>query len=292
VTPAASSGSSVQLTATYTAPGGYQTLDVLNILINTALDGRKACYLAYSRPSNVLYVVADNGDAGQVSGKAMDGTGSVGNGQCTVQLNGSSATGSGNNFSLVLNLSFDASFAGNRVIYAAARDVAQNNSGWKTVGVHAAPPASTGFPNPQGVSPASGNTATQTFTFTYQDQTAATNLQTAWVLVNTAIDGRNACYVAYYRPGNQLYLYPDNGDGAAATSIVLTGNNTIGNSQCSISSQGASVQTNGSTLSVTLPVTFKAALSGFRGIWLATQTMGGAQTSPWQALGAWNVPGQ
>jgi len=34
---------------------------------------------------------------------------------------------------------------------------------------------------------------------------------------------RSAAVDAYYRPGNQLYLYPDNGDGSQATSMVLNG---------------------------------------------------------------------
>ena len=97
LTPTVSSGGSHILTvATFNASGGYQTLDVVNVLINTALDGRQACYLAYSRPSNALYIVADNGDSTQISGKVMDGTGTVGNSQCTVTLSGSSATGAGN----------------------------------------------------------------------------------------------------------------------------------------------------------------------------------------------------
>ena len=181
---------------------------------------------------------------------------------------------------LILNLSFSASFAGNKVVYAAARDLSENNSGWQTMGVHGVPPLPTTFPNPVGMSPSSGNTLSQTITFTYQDQTAATNLQTVWALINTAIDGRAACYVAYYRPGNQLYLYPDNGDGTQATNIVLTGSNTISNSQCTISAQGANVQTSGNTLMVTLPITFKTAFAGFKGVWLAAQTLGGARPAP------------
>jgi len=292
LTPTVSTGSSQILTATFNAPGGYQMLGVVNVWINTALDGRQACYLAYSRPSNALYIVADNGDATQLSGKVMDGTGTVGNSQCTVPLAGSSATGSGNTFTLVLNLSFSASFAGNKVIYTAARDFDGDNSGWQTMGVHAVPPLPSTSPNPIGMSPSSGNTSSQIITFTYQDQSTASNLQSVWALVNTAIDGRAACYVTYYRPGNQLFLYPDNGDGTQATNIVLIGSNTISNSQCTVSAQGANVHSSGNTLTVSLPITFKTAFAGFKGVWLAAQTMGGAQTSPWQALGAEAVPGQ
>ena len=288
--PVSSSGSSQTLTTVFNAAGGYQTLDVVNVLINNVLDGRQACYLAYSRSSNVLYIVPDNGDGSQITDKVMDGTGTVFNSQCTVGLAGSSATGTGNTLTLALSVTFAPSFAGNKVVYAAARDMAQNNSGWQTIGVHGVPPLPATFPNPIGMIPSSGSSLSSAIAFSYQDQTDATNLQTVWALINTAIDGRNGCYVAYYRPGNQLYLYPDNGDGSQATSIVLTGNNTIGNSQCTISAQGSNVQVVGNTLTVTLPVAFKAAFAGFKGVWQAAQTLGGAQTSPWQALGAWSVP--
>ena len=290
LTPPVSSGASQTLTVTFNAPGGSQSLDVLNVLINNALDGRQACYLAYSVGANTLNIVADSGDASSLTGKVMNGSGTVGNSQCTVTLNGSSASGTGNTFTLTLNLSFSPSFGGNKVVYAAVRDTAQNNSGWMTMGVYGVPPLPSTFPIPGGMTPASGTSAAQTITFTYRDQTSVANLQTVWALVNTAIDGRSACYVAYYRPGNALYLYPDNGDGTQATNIVLAGNNTISNSQCSISAQGSSVQASGNTLSVTLAITFKPAFSGFKAVWMAAQTLAGV-TSLWQALGAEVLPG-
>jgi hypothetical protein len=292
LSPAVSNGGSQILAVSFSAPGGYQTLDVLNILINTYLDGRQACYLAYSRSANALYIVADNGDASQITGKVMDGTGAVANSQCTVTLANSFASGSGATFTLVLNLSFSASFGGNKVVYAAARDLSQNNSGWQTMGAHWVSGAAATYPNPESMSPSTGSTLTQTLTFTFQDQSSANNLQTVWALINSAIDGRAACYLAYYRPGNQLYLYPDNGDGSKAANMPLTGPGTLSNSQCSVTAQGASIQTNGNTLAVTLPVTFTPAFAGFKGVWLAAQTMNGAQTSAWQALGAWSVPVQ
>jgi hypothetical protein len=291
VSPAVSSGNRQLLTIIYSTPTGYQTLDVVNLRINKDLDGRKACYLAYSRTFNALYIVGDSGDANQISGKVMDRSGTVGNSQCSVALANSSVTGSGNTLTVALDMSFNSSFGGNRVIYAAARDADGNNSDWQTMGTYGVLPLPGVFPNPVGLSPPSGNTATQTITFTYQDLTSSSNLQTVWGLVNSAIDGRGACYFAYYRPGNRLYLYPDDGDGTAATSIPLTGSNQIGNNQCVISAQGASVQSTGNTLKLTLPITFYAGFNGFQGVWLAAQTQSG-QTSPWQALGVWTVPDQ
>ena len=242
VAPVISSGNSQILTATFNAAGGYESLDVVNVLINNVLDGRQACYLAYSRPANALYIVADNGDATQISGKVMDGTGMIGS-QCAVILAGSSVTGNGNTLTLVLYLGFSVTFAGNKIIYTASRDLSQNNSGWRTMGVHTVPPLPSTFPSPIGMSPPSGSASTQTITFTYQDESAATNLQTVWALINTSYDARGACYVAYYRPANQLFLFPDNGDGTHALNMVLSGNNTISNSQCTVSAVGAGVQT-------------------------------------------------
>ena len=219
----------------------------------------------------------------------MNGTGSLGNSQCTISGAGSSVTGSGNVLTLTLNMTFSAAFSGNRVIYMAARDSSQNTSGWQTLGVHGSSTTLTTFPAPASMSPASGSTTNPTITFTYQDATSAANLLTSWALINTAIDGRSACYIAYYRPGNQVFLYPDNGDGSQATSMVLTGTNTLSNSQCTVSAQGSTVTSSGATSQVTLNIAFKPAFTGPKGVWMAVQTVAGA-VSPWQALGAWRVP--
>jgi len=289
LSPAVSAGGTQLLTVAFTASAGYQTLDVINVLINTALDGRHACYLAYSRPSNILYIVDDIGDPRLISGKAMDGSGTVANSQCSVALSDSSAAGSGTSFTLTLSLTFAPSFAGNKVVYAAARDLAQYNTGWQTVGVHAVLPMTSEYPAALGLTPAAANAQALTLRFSYADQTNAANLQTVWALINTAVDGREACYVAYYRPGNQLYLYPDNGDGTQAPSITLTGTNTIANGQCAVSAAGASVESIGNTLTLVLPISFHSNFSGFKGVWMAAQTLTGV-TGTWQPLGAIVVP--
>lgn len=95
--------------------------------------------------------------------------------------------------------------------------------------------------------------------------------------------------MAYFRPGNLLFLYPDNGDGSQAANIVLAGNNTIANGQCTVYANGSSAAVSGNTLTLTLRMQFNTAFAGFRGIWTAAQTLT-AQTSPWSILGAWRVP--
>jgi hypothetical protein len=99
-------------------------------LINDALDGRHACYLAYSRPANVLYLVNDSG-----AGFVLGGAGALSNSQCTVNTASSYVNGGGNSLTLTLSLNFATAFAGNRVIYLAARDTVEaNNTGWQALG--------------------------------------------------------------------------------------------------------------------------------------------------------------
>jgi hypothetical protein len=58
--------------------------------------------------------------------------GILSNRQCSLALNGSWASASGNALTLGLNLSF--SFAGNQIFYMAARNNGSGNSGWQAGG--------------------------------------------------------------------------------------------------------------------------------------------------------------
>jgi hypothetical protein len=280
LSPTVSTGASQSFIFQFSDTAGWQSLSVVNVLINNSLDGRQACYLAYSAPNNVLYLVPDNG-SGLLPGMLLNGGGSIANSQCSVSGAGSSASGSGNTLTLTLAITFTTSFAGNQVVYMAARD-AINNSGWQTSGIHAVPPLPVSIVT---MSPSSGAASTASLTLTYQ----GTGLQTMWALINTALDGRSACYIAYYAPGNQVFLFPDNGSGLQAASMTVGGSSAVTNSQCTVYGQGSSATQTASQTTVTLNVAFKPAFAGSKIAWLASQTLAGS-TSPWQALGQWLVP--
>ncbi len=288
--PIAPSGNTQTIVARYSHPAGVANLGVVNVLINSALDGGNACYIAFSRPAGVLFLVNDGGTASGLSVPLVLGTAaSVNNSQCTVSGMGSSAVDNGNSMTLTLVISYSSSFRGNRLIYLAAQSVAYITSGWQTMGVAMIPEASTNYPRSNALSPPLATAATKTLTVTFQDAINANKLQTAWVLMNTAVDARQSCYIAYFVPANLLFLYPDDGDGSQATAIALIGTNTIENSYCRINAQGSTAVLSGNTLTLTLNYLAKPAFAGPRGIWGAVQTLT-AQTSPWKPLGAWLVP--
>jgi len=130
---------------------------VANILINNFLDGRSACYLAYSLPLNVLYLVADDGIT-LLFGNVLTSSGSTGNSQCTVSWGNAPLSGDGNTLTLTLTIAFSAGFAGNKVIYQAAVDTTEHSFGWQPLGVLQAPgPPQTTTTEVTGMSPGARN---------------------------------------------------------------------------------------------------------------------------------------
>ncbi len=289
--PLYGTGMTQTMTFKFSHPEGFQRLGILNVLVNDALSGSAACYVAYSQPSQLLFLVNDGGpDTGLSSPLTLGTTASVSNNQCTIFASGSSAVGSRTTLTLTLNIAYKSSFTGNKVIYTAARDTNELSSGWKTLGVAAIPSQAPTYPGVEGMTPSTITGASQLVTLNFRLATTASSLQTAWMLINKAIDSRTACYVAYYIPGNTLYLYPDNGDASQIVTAAMTGSNVVENSQCRISAQGSSVFVSGSLVTLQLNVTVKSALSGPKVVWSAVQTMDGKQTSAWKPMGAWLAP--
>jgi len=148
-------------------------------------------------------------------------------------------------------------------------------------------------PQPLAPSPASGSGLSQTFTFTFTDQNGWQNFAVVDILINTALNGQNACYVALIPTGPStgvVYLVPDSGPTASLPHFSLPGTGSLSNSQCTISGTGASVTANSTTLTLTLPITFASSFAGHQGMFLAAQDTSG-NDSGWQPLAAWTVPG-
>jgi hypothetical protein len=283
--PGAGTAASQSFTFTFNDPNGWQDLDVVNILINNFLDGRNSCYLAYSRSAGVLYLVPDAG-GGLLPGITLGGSSSTSNGQCTVNSAGSSAAGNGDTLTLVLNMSFTGNFAGNKVIYLAARDLHGKNSGWQALGTWGVPVLPTSGPTVGGVSPArTTGSGAVTYTFSFNDSNGVADLGVVNILINDALNGNGACYLAYVRSANQLYLVNDTGTALMAP-ITLNGGGTLGNSQCFVSASGSLAGTSGNTLNLTLNVTFASTFAGNRIIYAAARSNGDLLNSGWQAVGS------
>jgi len=287
LSPIATSGAQQTFTFSFADPDGAADLGVVNVLINNFLNGAGACYIAYDRPSNSLFLVNDAGD--NVTALALNGSGSTANSQCTILGAGSSATSSGNTLTLTLVIQFNTTnFPGRKVIYMAARDAVLNNSGWQPMGTYSVGPTPAVNPMVVSLTPNSGTANSATLSITYRDATAAGNLQATQILINSALDGANACYVPFFVPGNLLLLVPDNGDGNQATAMPIAGGGTLENSQCRVESVGSARSDSGNTMTLTVKLTFKTPFNGRKIIYGGVQTTTNAN-SGWHAIGAWVV---
>ncbi|MEZ5404530.1 MAG: hypothetical protein R2729_32930 [Bryobacteraceae bacterium] len=279
---------------TFSDPKGFQNLGVVNILINNVLDGRHACYMAYVQATNTLLLVNDAGDAGGpfVGQMVVDGSPKViENRQCRINGVGSSRVANGHFLILTLNVTFSADLAGNRVMYLAARDLAENNSGWQALGVWQVPGSPAGVIAAVSASPARGTGSSQSnlATFTFSDTKGSGDIGVINILVNDFIDGRHGCYLAYVAQSKRLLLVNDAGDagGPFAGAITLGEAATIKNGQCTVGLVSAS--SNGSTFTLTLDMSYDSSFSGNRIVFVAARDSSGVNNTGWQALGTWRV---
>ncbi|HYW45293.1 MAG TPA: hypothetical protein VE959_20695 [Bryobacteraceae bacterium] len=287
VSPAAGGSSSQTMTFVFNDPVGWQDMGVLNILANNFLDGRNACYLAYSQPSNTLYLVNDSG-AGLLPAAVLNAAGTLANSQCTVSWGAAPVTRSGTSLALALNLASSAAFAGNKVIYMAARTTAEQSSGWQAMGVWRIPAQLTTTTAVESESPGRG-AATATFSFKFSDTKGFQDLGVMDILVNNFLDGRQACYLAYARATNTLYLMNDAGNGLLPGQLLSVAG-SLGNGQCTVTwgSSGV-VNTSGNELSLNLNLEFGAGFTGNRVFYLAARDGNEANNTGWQAMATWTV---
>jgi hypothetical protein len=147
---------------------------------------------------------------------------------------------------------------------------------------------STGPPVSTAVTPASGTGVSQTFQFAFSDPDGAGDIQWALALVNAAISGGHACYVEYGGLHNQLFLLNDAASGWLGPLFPGVAG-TVENSQCRLDGGASSVTATGTVLTVSAALTFKAAFTGTKNVYLLAIDRAG-QSSAFQGMGTWQVP--
>ena len=146
--------------------------------------------------------------------------------------------------------------------------------------------------NPQtppvvSVTPPSGNGATQAFQFLASDSVGATDLQMVWAwFTPTFSGGANSCMLYYNRSANVLNLLNDGGSAWITATPGTAG--TLQNSQCSVDLSTTTAAPSGNNLTLSLAMTFKAAYTGAKQVWM--YAAGGGGNSGWHQIGAWTVP--
>ena len=273
ITPASGTGSTQSFTAVYSDASGGSLLNHRFLIIGSALSTQNVCWV-WADPTGIFL---ENDTASALMGP-LTGSNTLSNSQCT--LNSGTISTSGTTSTVTLSITFKAAFAGAKNLYMSATDTLGNSSTWQSFGSYNVS-FTPSVPTPTSISPASGNGSTQSFTAVYSDAAGGSLLNYRFLIIGSALSTQNVCWV--WTDPTGIYLENDT---ASALLGPLTGSNTVSNSQCTLNS--GTVSTSGTTSTVTLSITFKAAFAGAKNLYMfATDTLGNSST--WQSLGSYNV---
>ncbi len=282
--------------------GGVGAVDVINILVNTALDGRNACYFAFVPSASIVYLVNDDGMT-LLPGVTFGSSTTRSNSQCSVTGTGITYSAQGTSATLGVTIQFNPNFKGNKVMYSALRTVGGGNTGWHSTGAIRVgkfgieDPASLDFDgrakNPAGnqnmvVTHSTDNTVIFDLWNPVHNWVGAEQ-RIANVLINSAIDGRYACYMAVVLGSpSALILVNDAGEAggpfAGQMAVSSPPYTPIGNSQCQINSATQAISPDGKLLTVTLGVRYEPPFRGYRVFFPAIRI--GMTNSGWFAGGS------
>ena len=277
-------------------PDGANDLGVLNILINRALDARAACYIAYNAATNGFYLVGDAG-TGLLELTLAAPSATVENSQCAI----SGVAIRRETDRLILNMSavMKGAFGTNLAVYAAARDRSEANSGWQAGSVIRpdalqGPIGALADPLPNQIVPAGSGWIVST-RFSTTDQSSAGAITSMQVLINSAVDATDACYIGIDRAAMRAYLVTDDGLGLIPGGVQLydeASPEVTENSRCILRATGSSLIPRSDIpgeVGVRLRLEFKSAFKGKKFVYTGAQAAGAGRNSGWEVLRAVSI---
>jgi hypothetical protein len=132
VTPTSGSGQNAKLTVSATDSKGYKTITQVSLFAGTPGKIAHSCYLDID-PINNSVALRNDADSGWSQG-SVGGSGTLSNSQCQLPLRYVSVTRSGNVVSVVLPITFSASYSNSKSILVYAADNSGVNTGWQSKG--------------------------------------------------------------------------------------------------------------------------------------------------------------
>ncbi len=286
VSPATGSGASATLVLTYSDPDGFSDITTASALVQTSASTASACYVRYTRATNLLELSNDTG-TGWVGSTAPGSAGTLENSQCVLNAASSSAAGAGPNLTVSVALIFRGTFGGAKNVYLNVSDSGGTFTGWQSRGAWTVTEGGT-VPNVLvSVKPSSGSGAQQSFQFVYSSIYGFQDVKWAFLNISSSGGSANACMARYIQATNQVELSTnDAGDwvarGTPGAQVLLE------NSQCRINLALSSVAGAGSTLTLTLSITFKSGYTGNKGLYMASFSNTNILTN-WTSMGTFNV---
>jgi uncharacterized protein (TIGR03437 family) len=137
LSPYQGSGPNATLTLVYAHPNGWAAIRSAEFIMNPRWESTQrsgGCHVKYAPGTNVFTLIADDGNS--VGGTTTPGSAAnISNSQCALNAASSSASGNGNNLTVVVALTFSAGFTGQRHIWMQAVDYNNLSTNWLVYGV-------------------------------------------------------------------------------------------------------------------------------------------------------------
>ena len=281
VVPNSGTGPAQRFSFTVSDAGGAGFLTGLGVLINSAFDLNRGCYLVFDRNVNTValsYDTAANGSTPLTPGSAT----SASNSQCTLQGANTTVVTGTTTLVVTLDLTFNSSFFGSKNIYLYAAENGAN-SGWVNVGTWN---VTGGAPTADFVLPSSGAGATLSETFGISDSSSAANLVGGGLLFTSGAPTNlaHACYLFIDQSSGVVGLYGD--DGATLRTKPIGSSATLSNSQCAIGYTVVKAFPN--NLVFTANIVFSSTFSGTKSTYV--QAFEPGTSSGWVLRGLWIIP--
>jgi hypothetical protein len=255
----------------------------MSFLINDRLAWEGGCGFSVDLERNrVALADGKGGFLPEVNSYSLSGQKSE---KCEI-LSGGAASYSDIGAYVYSTLRFAAGFAGQKKIWANARDRKGRESGWHELGVFEAL-SENRAPAIELLSAAAGADGVTRLRVRWSDPDGLEDLQTIRMKVGTAGANHNSCLITTQGTGGILFLYDDRG---FQTNYAVPGNDQrIQNSQCSLNAALSDSGRKGDWMEATLALTFTADYAGARGIYLTALDYAGAGLNE-KSVGQISVP--
>ena len=261
VNPSNGSGPSGTYQFVVTDANGAVDVASVSVIFNTTAVKTGSCNFTYAPATNLVWM-----DTQGVGPQGLAGSSTVlQNGPCSIPLSTFRKTAITQGISLSVDINFSSSFTGAKVIFGNVTDQVSISSGWQSIGTFTLGSA-VNFPPSVSATPAIAITTTPAvFSVAMSDPNGYADISSVLIIVNTSLNGVNACYLSVDIIGRTVSLASDS---TATWSMVAFGTSaSVSNSTCSITGSDFTTSGAASTVTLQLRITLQPAVNGSRSIW-------------------------
>ncbi len=284
MSPSNGSGLSGTFDFVFNDGNGVADFSVVQVIINATQSNTSACSFYYQPVNGIVTILTDSGGNG-----ASGSPGSaivLQNSQCKIPLSSFSRTLAGNNLTIRVSLQFLTTFTGPKNVYGYTSDQSGGASPWQALGTFTPSSFVNVAPIVSATPVVAGSSYTANFSVVVNDANGYADIGQIVMLINTSLNGNNACFMSLDTGSRILYLSPDTTGNW--TAIALGTSNTGFNSTCQLLGSDISLTGSGNTLTLQMKLTFQAAQIGTKSIYVLAYDQARADSS-WVQIGAWNL---